>query len=125
MIYIADVVGIISDKIQRLLGCTIPGDEKIYLGQSNIAHMKARHWEDYQKYGSCIPEILRLPDYIGRNPADDSIEYVKEFKIDNEYVKVAVRVASSGKYYARSLYVLNHNRVHNFIKKGTLKRVEP
>ena len=45
--------------------------------------------------------------------------------IDNEYVKVAVRVASSGKYYARSLYVLNHNRVHNFIKKGTLKRVEP
>ena len=87
--------------------------------------MKARHWEDYQKYGSCIPEILRLPDYIGRNPADDSIEYVKEFKIDSEYVKVAVKVASSGKYYARSLYVLNHNRVHNFIKKGTLKRVEP
>ncbi len=79
MICIADVVGIISDKIQRLLGCTIPGDEKIYLGQSNIAHMKARHWEDYQKYGSCISEILRLPDYIGRNPTDDSIEYVKEF----------------------------------------------
>ena len=42
------------------------------------------------------------------------------FIINNEYVKVAVRISSSGIFYARSLYVLNSNRVKNFINKGTL-----
>lgn len=40
--------------------------------------------------------------------------------INNEYVKVAVRISSSEIFYARSLYVLNSNRVKNFINKGTL-----
>ena len=39
---------------------------------------------------------------------------------NNEYVKVAVRISSSGIFYARYLYVLNSNRVKNFINKGTL-----
>lgn len=40
--------------------------------------------------------------------------------INNKYVKVAVRISSSGIFYARYLYVLNSNRVKNFINKGTL-----
>lgn len=40
--------------------------------------------------------------------------------INNKYVKVAVRISSSEIFYARSLYVLNSNRVKNFINKGTL-----
>lgn len=40
--------------------------------------------------------------------------------INNEYVKVTVRISFSGIFYARSLYVLNSNRVKNFINKGTL-----
>ena len=40
--------------------------------------------------------------------------------INNEYVKVAVRISYSEIFYARSLYVLNSNRVKNFINKGTL-----
>ena len=54
---------------------------------------------------------------------DGSIEYVKQFVIDNKYVKVAVRVTTNGTYYARSLYVLNSNRVNNFIKKGSLHKI--
>ena len=56
-------------------------------------------------------------------PTDGSIEYVKDFQINGEFVKVAVRLSGGGTLYARSLYVLNHNRVINFIQKGTLKRV--
>ncbi len=44
----------------------------------------------------------------------------KEYKIHDEYVKVAVRVSGGGTYYARSLYVLNKRMVINFIKKQTL-----
>lgn len=123
MIQITQTVGCITDHIQQLLGYPISGDTNIYLGPSNIAHMQSKHPQDYQKYGQYIQAILSAPDYVGMNPSDSSIEYVKEFNINNEYVKVAVRVSSGGKYYARSLYVLNSNRVQNFIRKGTLKQV--
>ena len=96
---------------------------RIYLGQSTIAHMLNRHPEDYARYGQYIPAILSAPDYVGENPTDGSIEYVKDFQINGEFVKVAVRLSGGGALYARSLYVLNHNRVINFIQKGTLKRV--
>ena len=85
--------------------------------------MQNRHPADYAKYGQFIPQILAQPDYVGENPADGSIEYVKDFQINGEFVKVAVRLSGSGKLYARSLYVLNSNRVNNFIKKGTLKKI--
>ena len=88
-----------------------------------MAHMQSSHPKDYAKYGSELSTILASPDYVGQNPGDGSIEYVKEFVVDGEYVKVAVRLAQTDRYYARSLYVLNKNRVQNFIKKGTLKKV--
>ncbi len=114
-------IGIVSDKIQKTIKIQSLEDNSIYLGDTNIEHMKSSHPEDYQKYGSELENILNNPDYIGLNPKDNSLEYVKEFNIDNEYVKVAVRVSSSSKYYARSMYILNNNRVNDFIRKGTLK----
>ena len=44
----------------------------------------------------------------------------EEEKTDNDYKDGAVRISSSEIFYARSLYVLNSNRVKNFINKGTL-----
>ena len=99
-------------------------DDTIYMGATNIAHMKSSHPSDFAKYKDEIQNILAYPDYVGQNPNDNSIEYVKNFIIGNEYVKVAVRLSSGRKYYARSLYVLNRRRAENFIKKGTLKKVD-
>ena len=116
-------IGRVSAGVISLLGVSLQIDQPIYLGPSNIAHMQSRHPEDYSKYGQYIPQIIATPDYVGINPADSSIEYVKEFEINGEFVKVAVRLSSSGVLYARSLYVLNPNRVQNFIRKGTLKKI--
>ena len=85
--------------------------------------MRNHHPEAYSSNSQYIPAILSAPDYVGENPTDGSIEYVKDFQINGEFVKVAVRLSGGGALYARSLYVLNHNRVINFIQKGTLKRV--
>lgn len=85
-----------------------------------ISHMKKAHPDDFLRYGNHIESILCSPDYVAKNPKDGSLEYVKEYKIHDEYVKVAVRVSGGGTYYARSLYVLNKRRVINFIKKQTL-----
>ena len=115
------IVGSISENIKKLLGLSSVGDDNIYMSATNIAHMESSHPSDYAKYKDQIQNILASPDYVGQNPNDNSIEYVKNFIIDSEYVKVAVRLSSGNKYYARSLYVLNKRRVENFIKKGTLK----
>lgn len=115
-------IGIITEHIERLLGITITGDRAIYFGESNLTHMKTSHPADFAKYGADLEAILAAPDYVGQNPTDGSIEYVKEYVIDGEFVKVAVRIAGSGRYYARSLYILNSNRVRNYIAKNTLKR---
>ncbi len=119
----AKEVGKVSSRVISLLGLPLQDNQPIYLGDSNIAHMVSRHPADYAKYGQYIPQILASPDYVGQNPADGSIEYVKDFQINGEFVKVAVRLSGGGALYARSLYVLNPKRVHNFVQKGTLKRV--
>lgn len=117
-------VGVITQAIVNLLGLSCTANTPILLGPSNIQHMKSSHPSDYQKYSPYISAILSSPDYVGINNADSSIEYVKEFIQDNNYVKVAVRVSASGQYFARSIYVLNINRVNNFIAKGTLKKFD-
>lgn len=116
------LVGTLSARVVELLGLSMRAGQAIMLGQSNIAHMKSKHPADYERFGQYIPQILAAPDYVGENPADGSIEYVKEFVIEGAFVKVAVRVTSNGTLFARSVYRLNTNRVNNFIAKGTLKK---
>lgn len=117
-------VGHISTKIAKVLELDIHGNPDIFIGETNIQHIKNKHPEDFKKYGHYLQSILKNPDYVGVNPKDNSIEYVKEFHINQEFVKVAVRVAGSGTYFVRSLYVLNQRRTLNFISKGTLKPVK-
>lgn len=121
MTIIPGKIGKIKQNIIELLELSISFDTPIFIGESNIKHMVNKHPYDFQKYSQHIEIILDSPDYVGINPKDCSIEYVKEFQIDNEFVKVAVRISTSGKYFVRSLYILNNNRVKNFIAKGTLK----
>ena len=115
-----NIVGKIDDRVLELLNMTTPENRTIFIGKSNINHIMSKHLNDYKKYGSKIPFILSSPDYIGINKKDHSIEYIKEFQIDNEFVKIAVRVSKGNKYFVRSLYVVNNKRVENFIKKKTL-----
>ena len=117
-------IGSFSSNVIRTLGLDIPAGTPIYIADSNIEHMKTSHPEDFEKYGNELQNIIANPDYVGKNTKDDSIEFTKEYFINGEYVKVAVRVSTQNIYYARSMYVLNPNRVKNFIEKGTLKKLD-
>ena len=86
-------IGQVTEYVEKLLGLTVPSDRTIYLGPSNLAHMQTSHPADFAKYGTELINILAYPDYVGQNPTDGSIEYVKEFQVDGEFVKVAVRLA--------------------------------
>ena len=116
------IVGRVNKQVEKLLSLSNIKDRNIYFAPSNLEHMRTAHPEDFERYGDKLSEILSIPDYVGQNPNDGSIEYVKEFLVEGEYVKVAVRLSHSDKYFARSLYVLNKNRVERFIAKGTLKK---
>ena len=117
-------IGNFSEQIIRILDLDIPIGTPIYIADSNIEHMKSSHPKDFEKYKDELQNIIENPDYVGKNTKDDSIEFTKEYLIDGEYVKVAVRVSTSNIYYARSMYELNPNRVKNFIEKGTLKKLD-
>jgi hypothetical protein len=116
-------VGEITEAVINALGISVVSGTPIYIGQTNIEHMIAKHSAEYVKYGAYIHDIVSTPDYVGINPGDGSIEYVKNFPVDSNFVKVAVRVSQRGKYFARSLYILNTERVRNFIANGTLKNL--
>ncbi len=115
-------VGKISARAATLLGLMRIKNQPIMFGDSNRKHMREEHPEAYKKYGKHIPKILAQPDYVGLDEKDGSIEYVKEFKEDNDFVKVAVRIAGDGTLFARTIYVLKPSRVQNAIKTGYLKK---
>ncbi len=117
-------IGTFSAEIINALELDIPVGTPIYIADSNILHMKASHPEDFRKYGGDIESIIANPDYVGKNIKDGSIEFTKEYMLNGDFVKVAIRVSLQNIYYARSLYVLNPNRVKNFIARGTLKKLD-
>jgi len=113
-------VGIISKKVIELLDLGIEPGTSIFLGKSNVLHMSRSHPADYQAYHQHIPDIIEKPDYVGVNPKDDSIEYVKIFESTGSFVKVAVRVSDYDVCYARTIYARNLAKLEKFISKGHL-----
>ena len=93
----------------------------IYIGPSNIEHIKSRHPYEYEKYFPYISDIISAPSYVGKNPSDESITFVKFFQIGEEYVRVAVRVTTNGTAFAKTLHLLSTVNAERYIGKGTLK----
>ena len=80
--------------------------------------MVSEHEYEYYRYFSKIPLILSNPDYVRLKKDDGSIEYIKNF---SRYIKLAVRIAGDGEYYARSIYRVRENVVERMIKNNELK----
>jgi hypothetical protein len=108
-------VGVITAQVIRILNLKVAAGTPIFLGESNIAHMKSEHEADFGLYGDLIEEIISAPTYVGLRKG--SIEYIKEL---SEYVKIAVRVSSDGSYFARTLYTMNPDKVEDMVAKGNL-----
>ena len=92
------IIGYISKDVIKTLGLNISPDTPVFIGESNIEHIKNRHPYEFDKYYKDISIIINSPDYVGINPKDDSILFVKLYNVDGEDVRVAVKIASGGKY---------------------------
>ena len=111
-------IGKVSNKIIKLLGLQYKKEEPIFIGEANIKHMRKSHPEDFEKYGDYIADIINNPTYLARNEKKKSIEFIKEFKVDNEYVLVAVRVSNKNTLFARTMYVMAEEKVKKYFKNN-------
>lgn len=116
-------IGTIKKEVIKILDLNLNCETPIYIGESNYRHMFEKHKADFVKFGAYIDNIIESPDFVGINPRDKSIEYVKEFKIEDEFVKVAVRVSGRGKYFVKSMYSIPGYKVKNFLHIKRFKKL--
>ena len=117
------IIGYFSEKVIKLLDIDISPDTPIYLSESNISHIRDTHTDAYIKYFDKITEIISSPDYVGiAGVYASSIEYIKRFEEDDEWVNVAVRTSQNGVYYLRSMFAIGEGRIQDYLKKKYLKR---
>lgn len=74
------------------------------------------------QYYNDLTDIILNPDYVGIAGVEaPSIEYIKQYKINNEYVNIAVRASKAGTYYVRSMFIIEEGRIIDYLRKGKLK----
>ncbi len=111
-------VGKITKKIIEILGLEYKEEVPIFIGDDNIKHMKRQHPKDFEKYGADIEDIIKNPTYLARNEKKKSIEFIKKYKINNEYVLIAVRVSGNNINFARTMYVMADEKVEKYFKNN-------
>ncbi|MCI8344862.1 MAG: hypothetical protein HFJ42_02645 [Clostridia bacterium] len=67
--------------------------------------------------GIQISDIINNPTYVAKNPNQDSIEYIKEYLVENEFVLVAVRTSNKGKMFARTLFIMTEKKKNIYLNK--------
>ena len=117
-------VGKVNKKVIKLLRLEYEEELPIILGDTNIEHMKRQHPEDFSKYGKDIEKIIKEPTYIAKNPNQGSIEYIKEYKMNNKLVLVAVRISNKGTMFAKTLFTMSERKKNIYLKNGYAKKYE-
>lgn len=115
-------IGKLSARVVDLLESGYSVDSPIYIGYENIEKIKTKHPEAFRKYGRDIKKIISSPDYIAKHPKNDSIQYIKVYRKDNNYVMVAVRASRGGKLYVRTLFIMAEEKIFKYWRKNVFKR---
>ena len=117
-----NIVGTLTEKVINTFGLSLTAGQPIICGESNRSHMKSEHPEDFELYGDKIAEIIRDADFIAKHPKRDSIEYIKIYKDHNDdHVLVAVRATGSGNLFARTVFVMDDEKVDKYTRFGAFK----
>ena len=115
-------IGKVSKKVIDILGLDYEQEKPIFIGENNIKHMKEKHQEDYIRYGIDIEKIISEPTYVAKNPKQGSIEYIKEYKIEDELVLVAVRASNKGTMFVKTLFTMSEKKKNIYLSKGYAKK---
>ena len=117
------ILGKLNKRIIDEFKLNFKEGQPIYIGESNLKHMESEHPRDFKLYGDKIEEIISNPDYIAKHPnkKNSAIEYIKIYKNENnEHVLVAVRATGTGTLFARTLFVMDKEKVGKYKNKNAL-----
>lgn len=117
-------IAFISESVVHTLKLNIAPGTPVFIGKTNVEHIKSRHPYEYEKYFHDIGAIINSPDYVGLNPKDSSILFVKLYEVNGEYIRTAVRISSSNRCYAKTLHLLSSCNAERYLEKGTLKKLD-
>lgn len=116
-----DIIGTLNKGIIDKFNISgLSEEQHILCGKDNKEHMKQEHPDDFDKYFNRIEEIINEPTYIAKHPRKDSIEYIKEIEEGGDKVLVAVRASGRGVLFARTLFVMEPEKVEKYRNKNAL-----
>ncbi len=107
-------IGKVSKKVIEILKLDYEKEESIYIGNTNIEHIKRKHPIEFKKYGNKIKDIIKNPTYIARNEKKKSIEFIKKYRINNDYVIVVVRVSDNNIHFVRTMYTMSKEKIKKY-----------
>lgn len=85
-------VGKIDREIYKCITEDIRTDEVI-ITDERIEHIRERHPDDYERFCSYIPQIIKAPDYIIEANKENTGILLKRFKENGEEFKLVLKIA--------------------------------
>ena len=104
-----------------MLSLEVEEDTPIFINDNNLKLMGKKHPDDFAKYGADLENIIENPTYISQHPKNGSIEYIKVYKKEQDYVLVAIRISHKQNYYVRTLFVMADEKIYKYWIKGAFK----
>ena len=114
-------VGVYNGEYNILLNISLP-NLPIYVSNGLEKHILSRH-RSCIGYLEKIPEIIKAPDYVGKNPKEpNSVELVKVYE-DNIQIGIKLDV-SNGYLYVATLFDVKQSKIERRINSGRLKPIK-
>ena len=85
-------------KIDRNIFSCITEDivtDEVIITEKQIAHIRERHPNDYERYSGFFQEIISSPDYILEANKPNTAVLLKEIRDESEVSKTILKIATS------------------------------
>ena len=85
-------------KIDRNIFSCITEDivtDEVIITEKQIAHIRERHPNDYERYSGFFQEIISSPDYILEANKPNTAVLLKEIRDESEFFKTILKIATS------------------------------
>lgn len=112
-------VGLFTEEFNKIMGTNIPLGI-IYQSKGLAKHMIKSGHGKCLKYLDNLSDIIKNPDYIGRNPNElNSIELIKKYK-DN--VLIGIKVNTKDNYvYVSTMHDVHESKISQRLYGGRIK----
>lgn len=106
------IIGRIDIEKYKCITPDIATDEVI-ITDERIAHIKAHHPEDYERFFSYIPAIIELPDFIIADRKPNTAIVLKTMGEKDERFRLILRLVTSNDNPSYKNSVLSFWKTHN------------